>query len=177
MNTTTDIYRRLLADPANGYGFGDHWRPVWPTIQASAPHSLLDVGCGRGGLVSIAKLVGIEARGCDLAPCEPWIDQAELPVLPYANEQFDVVGCFDVLEHLAEYQIGAAIEELRRVCRKLLVVSVAECSDVRDVPGIGPTELHLTRRPVDWWREQFGGAPVWPVFDQPHWRHYLAVAP
>ncbi len=174
--STTEIYRRLLATPGNTYGHGNHWLPVWDSILATEPRSILDVGCGRGGLVVAARAAGIEARGCDLAPCEPWIDQATLPVLPYGNASFDTVGCFDVLEHLVEHQVGAAIDELRRVCREHLVISIAWCSDVREIDG-QPIELHLTRQPVAWWIAQCGDAEEIPVKGQPEWRHYLRVAP
>jgi 2-polyprenyl-3-methyl-5-hydroxy-6-metoxy-1,4-benzoquinol methylase len=174
MTSTTEIYTRLLSDPSVGYGFGDHWKPVWSGILATDPASLLDVGCGRGGLVEVAQAAGIAAQGCDVAPVHPWIRTATLPVLPYRNAQFDVVGCFDVLEHLPEFQIGAAVDELRRVCRKHLIVSVAECSDVRDVPGLGLVELHLTRKPLSWWLAQCD-AEVIPVASDAHWRHYLEI--
>ena len=178
MPSQTEIYRRLLTSPANGYGFGDHWKPAWHRIFAlPGPATLLDVGCGRGGLVLAAKRCGIAARGCDLAPCEPWIEQATLPVLPYGNGAFEVVGCFDVLEHLSEHQVGAAIDELRRVCSGRVILSVASCSDQRDVPGMGVVELHLTQQPLAWWLAQCGDAEVITVTGQPDWRHYIEVRP
>lgn len=171
-----DIYSSLLADPANNYGFGDHWKPIWQTMMAARPTSLLDVGCGRGGLVQAMRLHGHTAHGCDVAPCEPWIDRAELPLLPYVDGAFDLVGCFDVLEHVPESHVEASIHELRRVCGRQMFVSVAECSDVRNIPGLGRVELHLTRRPVAWWLSALGvGARILPVRGEPAWRHYLTV--
>ncbi len=169
------VYTNLFAaDP--GYGLGHHWRPVWPLIlsRLAAGGSWLDVGCGRGGSILAAREAGIPAEGCDLAPCQPWITRAALPVLPYADGGWDVVGCFDVLEHLPEADAPAACAELRRVARRGLVVSVAECSDPRMVDGV-EHELHLTRRPATWWAEQFGGATVIPSPDQPTWRTYLDI--
>lgn len=176
MTAMHEIYSRLLSDPANRYGFGDHWKPVWQAMLSAKPASMLDVGCGRGGLVQALQVTGCPARGCDVAPCEPWIDRAELPSLPYADGDFDLVGCFDVLEHVHEAQVDAAIRELLRVCGRILFVSVAECSDARVVPGMGRVELHLTRRPVAWWLSALGaGARIVPVRGEPAWRHYLTV--
>lgn len=174
MTDLAHVYKTLLS--GDDYGRGDHWQPVWPIITAALPDggNLLDVGCGRGGMVTEARSGGIKAEGCDIAPCKPWITRATLPRLPYATGQFDVVGCFDVLEHLPESDIPAACAELIRVTGKRLIVSVAWCSDPRMVDGV-EVELHLTRRPIDWWREQFDAAStVIPSPGQPEWRHYLS---
>jgi ubiquinone/menaquinone biosynthesis C-methylase UbiE len=126
-------------------------------------------------MIDEAKSAGIKAEGCDIAPCKPWITQATLPILPYADGQFDVVGCFDVLEHLPESDAPAACAELIRVCKKLLIVSVASCSDPRMVDGV-EVELHLTRRPVEWWQGQFKRAStIVPTPGQPEWRSYLSM--
>jgi SAM-dependent methyltransferase len=170
------VYRSLLAaDP--GYATGHHWRPMWPAIceTLAGGGSLLDVGCGRGGLVLEGRAMGWTAEGCDLAPCQPWIARAALPRLPYATAQFDLVGCFDVLEHLPEADVPAACAELVRVCKRRLIISVAECSDPRMVDGV-EVELHLTRRPVTWWQDQFDvPSRVLPAPGQPDWRTYLDI--
>jgi hypothetical protein len=168
------VYRTLLAD--HDYGHGHHWRPVWDLIRSRMQPggTLLDVGCGRGGMVLAGREAGYFSAGCDIAPCQPWIARAALPRLPYGKAAWDVVGCFDVLEHLPTEDVPAACAELRRVARKHLIVSVAECSDIRSVNGVD-VELHLTRRPVAWWVEQFGRATVIPSPDQPTWRTYLDI--
>jgi 2-polyprenyl-3-methyl-5-hydroxy-6-metoxy-1,4-benzoquinol methylase len=168
------VYSTLLS--GNDYGHGHHWRPVWPLIQSRLADgsSWLDVGCGRGGSVLAAREIGAPAEGCDLAPCQPWITRAALPELPYNTGAWDVVGCFDVLEHLPEADAAAACAELRRVARRHLVVSVAECSDPRTIDGV-EVELHLTRRPVEWWIGHLGAAHIIPAPDQPSWRTYLDI--
>lgn len=176
MTDLARLYANLFAaDP--GYGQGHHWRPAWPLIlsRLAGGGSWLDVGCGRGDSILAAREAGVvAATGCDLAPCHPWITRAALPVLPYDTRGWDVVGCFDVLEHLVEADAIAACAELRRVAREHLIVSVADCSDVREVDG-RPVELHLTRRPAAWWVAQFGGATVIPSPGQPEWRTYLDI--
>lgn len=183
MKTLTEIYHRLL-QPGTEYGHGDHWKPVLAQIGQAIhsdlqlrPMSLLDVGAGRGGLIARlrSELLG-RFTACDLAPCEAWIEQAALPALPYNNGEYSVVTCFDVLEHLPEYQVAPAIEELIRVCRHTLIISIAECSDAREIDG-ERVELHLTRQPLAWWLSHFDPATVevLPVADQPEWRHYMRV--
>lgn len=91
-----------------------------------AAHSLLEIGCGTGNvLASIAdrlpgwRLVGAEAHAAGLAvavlravPAE-WI-QVDARRLPYRDE-FDVVGAFDVIEHVEEDE--RVLGEMYAACR------------------------------------------------------------
>lgn len=169
-----DVYQRLMQDESLGYGFGDHWRPAWPLIADGYNRSFLDVGTGRGESVKQALAAGMRAKGCDIAPTRPDIDAVTLPRLPYADREFDAVGCFDVLEHLPQADVLAAIAELRRVAACTLIISIATIPDKRFVPGLGSVELHLTQQPLDWWLAATKGARL--LIDTPkRWRHYIAV--
>ncbi len=44
--------------------------------------------------------------------------------LPYSDQRFDVVYCFNVLEHLSEQEIGQALHEMQRVSKKHVLISV-----------------------------------------------------
>lgn len=71
---------------------------------------LLDVGCGNGNLLGIAKFKFDEVHGCDIS--ETVIETAKNKgiittcidlnawYLPYQNESFDAVTCLEVLEHV-----------------------------------------------------------------------------
>jgi 2-polyprenyl-3-methyl-5-hydroxy-6-metoxy-1,4-benzoquinol methylase len=92
-----------------------------------APKRLIDVGCGTGHLlyfvvermaVAPQRLVGLDhseagiRRARELLPAATWIvgDLYDLSL----DEQFDLVLCTEVLEHLAEPE--RAVDELRQLC-------------------------------------------------------------
>jgi SAM-dependent methyltransferase len=94
--------------------------------------SACDVGCGTGYLArrirDAAKppLERLAAVDFVLDRSGDWagIDAREAMVehLPFADGEFDTVVCTHVLEHILD--IRAAVAELRRVCRRRLVIVV-----------------------------------------------------
>lgn len=112
--------------------------------------SFLDVGAGRGEMIDLAVTLGFErVQGTEVVPellKHPLMRQAEAHSLPFKTATWDVVCCFDVLEHLIPDDVEAAIRELFRVARHVVLVSAAEDSHRAD--GV---ELHISRRPLaDW---------------------------
>ncbi len=105
------------------------WKPsteVYQELVASYLNpkaKLLDLGCGRGGIVErlhpLAGLtVGVDADLASLrehrAPSIPRV-QALAEALPFPAQAFDLVICSWVLEHLAEPE--KAFEEVARVLK------------------------------------------------------------
>jgi hypothetical protein len=59
--------------------------------------------------------------------------------IDFPDDSFDVVTCQEVLEHLPEEIFSRAIEELRRVCRGQLIITVP-CREPEPIP-----KFHLRR--------------------------------
>jgi SAM-dependent methyltransferase len=111
-------------------------RKIIAEVVALAPQTFLDAGCGEGFVARrvIEAVPGIELTGCDVA------DQAlemaadanpgarfvvgSVVDLPFPDRSFDVVGCFEVLEHLPGELPRRAMAELARVTRHAVVLSV-----------------------------------------------------
>lgn len=103
-------------------------------IAAIAPHKMLDVGCGKGIVTYAARRQHPELviTGMDIDREELRIAQqlnsgcdvvlADIHALPFVSNQFELVVCTEVLEHLERPHL--AIAELQRVSAHSLLLSV-----------------------------------------------------
>lgn len=115
------------------------------------PGRILDVGCGRGIMLSCLRDVGWEATGTEVS--DTAADHArerlglqiytdDLPELPFAKGHFDVVSMYHTLEHLLEPR--RALESAHRLLRPggLLVVAVPNVESL-EAALAGPGWFHL----------------------------------
>lgn len=106
--------------------------------------TVLDVGCGRGYLADQLSRSGFGVTACDFRIPEevrgrfPRIrfEQTRAEALPFAAGEFDTVISTHMLEHVQN--LTAAIDELRRVTRRRLIVVVP-----RQRPYRYTFDLHL----------------------------------
>ncbi len=102
-------------------------------VEPLGPDSVLDAGCGEGEalarlgdlLPATVAAVDLEQRCVDDVRARlPHVDVSRQSVLDlaFADGQFDLVLCLEVLEHLDDP--GAAVAELARVSGRQVVVSV-----------------------------------------------------
>lgn len=119
-------------------------RPVWSRwvkiIRAYKPNgNLLDVGCGAGWFLAYAEkhydTYGVDASEYAIAEAKAKTHNTKLAVggarcLDYKDNYFDVVTCFDLLEHL--FIPDFAIAEFHRVLKDdgVLVVRVPNTESV-----------------------------------------------
>jgi SAM-dependent methyltransferase len=88
---------------------------------------VLDLGCGRIGLRALEP--ELEITGVDLIERPeypgPFVRADATAGLPFADEQFDLVYCSSVIEHVAPARRAAFAAELRRVGRGWFVQTPA----------------------------------------------------
>jgi SAM-dependent methyltransferase len=88
---------------------------------------VLDVGCGRIGLRALEPELDI--TGVDLVErpeySGPFVQADAAAGLPFVDDEFDLVYCSSVIEHVAPARRGAFAAELRRVGRGLYVQTPA----------------------------------------------------
>ena len=154
--TIEQVYDSLHLEP----GYGDTNHGGGSEHLCDGMTSLLDVGAGcscyaravrlahglkdvaacdvSGVAVKYQQARGIQARRCDLSDC-----------LPYADNEFEVVSCFDVLEHIPPGHVDNAITELVRVASMRVILSIAtfECKGREE-------QLHLSVHPMCWWMDR-----------------------
>jgi len=131
--------------------------------------ALLDVGCNWGRWTIAAARAGWRATGIDRAKksvgaarrvAEQLGAEAEYAVadareLPFADETFDTVFSYSVLQHLAKADVVVAVAELRRVLRP---------------GGIAWIELPNARGPLNLVRQARRGFSAGTGQDVRYWR-------
>src|SRR5918997_502567 len=141
-------------DPAQmGGGLieAEHRARYWWATPWVAGNAVLDAGCGVGYGTALladhgpARLVGVDvsAEALTHAPGDrAELVEADVRELPFEPDSFDLVVCFEVIEHVEEQE--RVLDELRRVLRPggTLLVS----SPNRDVYAPGnPHHVHEYR--------------------------------
>jgi SAM-dependent methyltransferase len=120
-------------NPVVRWMIGGFFESVRGLVARLEPGSLLDAGCGEGeALVRLADLLPERVAGVDVNPESSELarrrcPEAEVSVgsvysLEAAADEFDLVLCLEVLEHLDRPH--DAVRELARVAASDLIVSV-----------------------------------------------------
>lgn len=111
--------------------------------------TMCDVGCGRGEVVRLAGTLGYQVKGYETVPylCDNHnVFQGQLPFIPGI---YDIVTCFDVLEHIEPGITEASLDNLREITKVQALIVI---SSVDDEPTNG-MKLHINIRTPDEWLE------------------------
>lgn len=86
-------------------------------------HAVLDVGSGDGSFAAFCNktdmfmLEGNPESVKHLKTNYPNVVEGRLPLLPFNNEQFDVIHMSHVIEHLQPEEVYATLKEFARCCK------------------------------------------------------------
>jgi ubiquinone/menaquinone biosynthesis C-methylase UbiE len=140
MHLTDRAYRQNN----QGLALWKHWR-----VPADLSGPILEVGCGNGRLIEKLTVEGFDCIGLDCINNiydlpDYYMHDLTGGMLPFYDNHFPWLLCFDVLEHLPERSIDFVLSEFQRVSKRQ-VISVAH---------YGSPPLHLTVKDPDWWYEK-----------------------
>lgn len=131
---TSNYRKHTHANPIQRRLIDRFHRELLRQIASLGPQTFLDAGCGEGFVAEILlrKMPGLQLTGFDFNPEAVALarqrnpaasfDVASIFEIPYPDDSFDVVGCFEVLEHQTDPE--SALAELVRVARNAVVLSV-----------------------------------------------------
>jgi ubiquinone/menaquinone biosynthesis C-methylase UbiE len=143
-----DKYLWIYKD-GRSYGNRNHGSGAYQLVLDIKPHSILDVGCGGGQFAEWANRHGIMAIGMDFA--SGYGLMADVCNIPFDNNFFDVVTVFDVLEHLPVENLKKGLDEIARVAKRWIIISIGYGPSGRNTPK-GFLKLHLiSTRDKSWW--------------------------
>jgi len=160
-----DKYLIAYKHPNYRMGKGRMTASIAALYDLHAKGSYLDVGCGRGEMLDIAKQMGYEpVQGTEVI--EPLINNdiricfAPVYNLPFDDNSIDVVTLFDVIEHILPADTERALSELNRVAKKHILLTAANYPSKS--MGI---ELHINIKEYTEWdaciRENMKGKVTW----------------
>lgn len=135
---SSNLRKHTSANPVQRALIERFHRLIGEKIVEQRPETFLDAGCGEGFVAAMLRrrLPELRLTGFDVDPAavraaaqrDPRgrFMTASLEALPFSDDLFDVVGCFEVLEHLPGSGPDAALRELSRVARHAVVLSVPQ---------------------------------------------------
>lgn len=102
--------------------------------------SVLEIGTGDGFVTQALRQMGVETKTLDLNPdLNPDIP-GSVEAIPVPDGSFDAVNCCQVLEHLPFDRFRPSLEEVRRVAKRYLVLSLPDtrffCELGLKIPGV-----------------------------------------
>jgi 2-polyprenyl-3-methyl-5-hydroxy-6-metoxy-1,4-benzoquinol methylase len=113
----------------DGYDTRERFISYWhqaDQILRRAPKNVLEVGIGSGFLHRYLRTRGVDVHTLDFdARLEPDTVGSVL-ALPFADAEFELVCCYETLEHLPWENFAQAVAELSRVARRWVLVSVPD---------------------------------------------------
>jgi 2-polyprenyl-3-methyl-5-hydroxy-6-metoxy-1,4-benzoquinol methylase len=131
-----------------------HIRMLRKSVLGSRCLKLLDIGCSSGLFLDEARKTGFSVEGVELSP-----DTAEsarknfgltvhtgtLDAAGFADETFDVITLFDVIEHLSD-----PLGELRKI-RRLLRPGGVLLQSTPNIDGLFPRLSYKLAQRIDYW--------------------------
>ena len=116
----------------NHYTFGkytkiDRWSSYFYQIQlvlSESPEKVLEIGVGEGVLRDYLRAQDIEYTSLDFAKDLNPDVVGDVTNLPFLDNSFDLVCAFEVLEHLPFEKFQRSIDELLRVSRNKVILSL-----------------------------------------------------
>lgn len=136
-----------------------HSGNLWPILMEEIPfEKALDVGCGEAQGIKTARDAGKDAWGVDIADLtnlwkkqgvQQYCNIAPAHRLPYKDNEFDMILCSEVMEHIPLEGIDDSLREIYRVGSDKFVFTIAMSPDIQQkTTGIG---YHVTIQDKEWW--------------------------
>lgn len=105
--------------------FCSYWHQI-DEVQRLDPGSVLEVGLGNGFVSGYLRRRAVNLVTVDIDPNLNPDVVGSITHLPFGGGSFDVVTCYEVLEHIPYELFYRAVSELHRVCRFSVILSLPD---------------------------------------------------
>ncbi len=114
--------------------------------------SVLDYGTGKGAFPKNLKKAYNDLK---VGAYDPAVEKFNKK----PSKRFDLVTCFDVLEHVERESIHAVLEEIKEISLKLIFLQIDLQPAVKRLSS--GRNAHIMLAPTDWWVAQV--ASIFPI--------------
>mgnify|MGYP006240330569 CR=1 FL=1 len=129
--------------PTYGAGNTAYLSDINQFIQDYGPTSILDFGCGKGGLVDWLRKIHPEVEAVGYDPCVEGFQS-----LP--DRKFDMVISTDVFEHFHPHLVVQELEKVASLALQFCYFTVSTRPAKQVLPTTGE-QCHTTLCPPLWW--------------------------
>jgi hypothetical protein len=156
--------------------FASYWHQI-NEIITRRPKTVLEAGIGNRLVSNYLKMRGINVITLDIDPrLRPDVAGSVLN-MPFTDNSFEVVACYEVLEHLPYADFPKALSEIHRVSSRYAILSLPDSTrayrlDIQ-IPKVGELkkliQLPRLKPPVHefdgehYWEIGKAGYPLWKI--------------
>jgi len=150
--------------------FCSYWHQINEIINLN-PHKVLEIGVGNGFTSKYLKEKKVNIITLDIdKKLNPDVVGSAVN-MPFGNSSFDVVACYEVLEHLPYENFPRALTEIYRVSNSYVILSLPDISRVwhlyLDIPWLGEIKKLIPLPPLRPVRK-IGEEHYWEIGDSAH---------
>ena len=146
--------------------FISYWHQINEIIKL-APKNLLEIGIGNGLLANYLKQRGFNVTTIDIDKRLNPDRVGSVLSLPFPGESFELVVCFEVLEHLPYKDYRKALSEIHRVSSKHAVLSLPDSTRAYRfnilLPKIRELKILMPLPRLKPWKHEFDGEHYWVI--------------
>jgi SAM-dependent methyltransferase len=146
------------------------WVSIWHQIDEIVklePQNVLEIGPGPGLFSTLAKKLGVPVETLDIDPELQPDYLASVFDMPFEDCKFDVVCAFQMLEHLPFERSLLALQEMARVCKNAMVISLPDAASVysmsMEIPRLGLVQFAIPKPKFRPTVHRFNGEHYWEL--------------
>jgi len=146
--------------------FCSYWHQINEIISLK-PKEVLEIGIGNGFVSKYLKMRGVNVTTLDIDKRLNLDVVGSVLKLPFIDEFFEVVTCYEVLEHLPYRDFSKALSGIYRVSKSYVILSLPDLSRVYrfniQIPKVGELKILIPLprlKPLTW---EFNGEHYWNI--------------
>lgn len=102
-----------------------YWHQIHEVISLGK-HNILEIGIGNGFVSDYLDKMGLKVTTVDIDERLTPDITASVYSLPFADESFELVACYEVLEHLPYESFSLSLQEMYRVSKFYVIISLPD---------------------------------------------------